>query len=144
MCLIPGVTILTTSVFLRSHVTIWYGRYTPSIFSGHSFFLCINFMFAVEIKKDVTASPTYISSFSPISNVQIANFKTLTREQNPWKHDLDTFIRFSPDGYPQQSTMYFIYFFPFSFVFHVSIHRILHFFRGSKTHLLSCAFWWQV
>uniref|UniRef100_A0A8I6XPW0 Ubiquitin-like protease family profile domain-containing protein n=1 Tax=Hordeum vulgare subsp. vulgare TaxID=112509 RepID=A0A8I6XPW0_HORVV len=34
----------------------------------------------------------------------IENFKTLVRERNPWKHDLDMFERFNPSGYPQQST----------------------------------------
>uniref|UniRef100_A0A8I6WG97 Ubiquitin-like protease family profile domain-containing protein n=1 Tax=Hordeum vulgare subsp. vulgare TaxID=112509 RepID=A0A8I6WG97_HORVV len=34
----------------------------------------------------------------------IENFKTLVRERNPWKHDLDKFERFNPSGYPQQST----------------------------------------
>ncbi|KAE8812747.1 hypothetical protein D1007_10072 [Hordeum vulgare] len=34
----------------------------------------------------------------------IENFKTLVRERNPWKHDLDKFELFNPSGYPQQST----------------------------------------
>ncbi|KAE8804722.1 hypothetical protein D1007_19282 [Hordeum vulgare] len=41
----------------------------------------------------------------PCSNL-IENFKTLVRERNPWKHDLDTFERFSPSGYPEQSTKF--------------------------------------
>ncbi|KAI4970652.1 hypothetical protein ZWY2020_001566 [Hordeum vulgare] len=36
----------------------------------------------------------------------IENFKTLVRERNPWKHDLDKFERFNPSGYPQQSTTF--------------------------------------
>ncbi|KAI4968009.1 hypothetical protein ZWY2020_002844 [Hordeum vulgare] len=38
--------------------------------------------------------------------VWIENFKTLVRERNPWKHDLDKFERFNPSGYPQQSTTF--------------------------------------
>ncbi|KAI5006025.1 hypothetical protein ZWY2020_033268 [Hordeum vulgare] len=36
----------------------------------------------------------------------IENFKTLVRERNPWKHDLDKFERFNPSGYPKQSTTF--------------------------------------
>ncbi|KAI5004196.1 hypothetical protein ZWY2020_031439 [Hordeum vulgare] len=36
----------------------------------------------------------------------IENFKTLVRERNPWKHDLDKFELFNPSGYPQQSTTF--------------------------------------
>ncbi|KAE8766437.1 hypothetical protein D1007_62340 [Hordeum vulgare] len=41
----------------------------------------------------------------PCSNL-IENFKTLVRGRNPWKHNLDMFERFSPSGYPQQSTTF--------------------------------------
>ncbi|XBI41333.1 hypothetical protein VPH35_125805 [Triticum aestivum] len=50
--------------------------------------------------------PNYVSVLEEPRHNLIANFKTLVREQNPWKNDLDTFIRFSPDGYSQQSTMF--------------------------------------
>uniref|UniRef100_A0A8I6YDM8 Ubiquitin-like protease family profile domain-containing protein n=1 Tax=Hordeum vulgare subsp. vulgare TaxID=112509 RepID=A0A8I6YDM8_HORVV len=41
----------------------------------------------------------------PCSNL-IENFKTLVRGRNPWKHNLDMFERFSPSGYPHQSTTF--------------------------------------
>ncbi|KAI5013730.1 hypothetical protein ZWY2020_040616 [Hordeum vulgare] len=41
----------------------------------------------------------------PCSNL-IENFKTLVRGRNPWKHNLDMFERFSPSGYPKQSTTF--------------------------------------
>lgn len=50
--------------------------------------------------------PDYVSSLEvPCCNL-ITNFKSLVRERNPWKHDLDSFEHFSPPGYPQQLTTY--------------------------------------
>lgn len=50
--------------------------------------------------------PDYVSILEkPCCNL-IANFKTLVKEQNPWKLDFDKFERFSPDGYLQQTTTF--------------------------------------
>lgn len=50
--------------------------------------------------------PDYISILEQPCRNLITNFKTLVRERNPWKLDLDTFDRFSRNGYPQQSTTF--------------------------------------